>query len=146
MRQAKAMSVRRPAVRTVLLLLSLVAALIIGLLAMHTFTSSMSGHAHSVAVTAPAHAGMAHDAQLAGAGDAGPVITQCFGTCGSDADLAMACVLALLVTTLLLSAARGAHAWHSSRQVWPAAARTIVFAALPMPTPPDLHALSISRT
>ncbi|RNE59336.1 hypothetical protein EEJ31_09835 [Cryobacterium tepidiphilum] len=140
------MSVRRPAVRTVLLLLSLVAALIIGLLAMHTFTSSIGGHGHSVAVSAPAHAGVTHDAKLAGAGDAGPVIAQCFGTCGSDADMAMACVLALLVTTLLLSAATGVRAWLSSRRVWPAAARTIAFAAQPMPTPPDLHALSISRT
>lgn len=142
-------AVLRPdAIRATLLLLLLVGAVVAGLLAMHTISSSgMSGH------DAPAASGMVmadpghHASETMGHEQAAPAVLDASGA--GDPGHAMstiACVLALLFSALLLVAR---HARTTSKMLpRPGAApgRIVAFAAVKVNPPPNLDALSISRT
>ena len=132
----------RSMARTLLLLIVITGAIIVGLLAMH----SLSGHtatdsSHQTAVTASA---------TTGTGDhhAGTTATdEPCADCGSGHStmLAMACVLALLATVLLLMRPGTVMRWLS---ILPRP-RPSVAAALftgPALRPPSLTVLCISRT
>ncbi|MCU1584568.1 MAG: hypothetical protein JWM49_1124 [Microbacteriaceae bacterium] len=131
---------RRPAVQTSVLMLSVVAALVVGLLAMHTFTSSMGTHEEPASLTTSATVGMA-------AMGTGFTRTDCSVTCDPGHDMAgMMCVLALLFTALSLMAASAASVTALGPLARQALVRMIAFAAVRANPPPDLNALSISRT
>ncbi|MFS0733875.1 DUF6153 family protein [Microbacterium sp. 1P10UB] len=134
----------RSMARTLLLLIALTGAVIIGLLAMHSFNThatAESGH----------HATMTKDAVgVSVKGDAHAATTvsaeESCADCGTSHSgmLAMACVLALLATVLLVARARGGQQWLAllPRPGSP---------ALPPPGVPGLHppsltVLCISRT
>jgi hypothetical protein len=150
---------RRTAVQTSVLLLSIVAALVVGLLAMHTFTSSMGSHDQPGAMTTPAmaataaigvhasaHTDLATDDPAMGGGT-GLTLTNCFATCGLGHSMAgMMCVLALLFTALSLMAASAANLTAIGPLARKALVRMIAFAAVRANPPPDLNSLSISRT
>lgn len=129
------------------LVLLAVPAILVGLLAMHVLT------------TGPSHAPAAHSAEdhehaplimgelAATSALGGPTFdaTDCGGDCGPEHDmLGMACVLALLLTALLLTVHLTLLRWGTARAI----ASTIMgrIAALAPPRPPSLLVLSISRT
>jgi hypothetical protein len=144
---------RRTAVQTTLLLLSIVAALVVGLLAMHTFTSSMSNQDESASTMSAATMGaatMGADAtphSTLAMGEHAAALTHCSADCGFDPSMSgMMCVLALLFTALCLMAATAAKAITFGQRARQSLSRMIAFAAFPAGPPPDLNALSISRT
>jgi hypothetical protein len=117
-----------------------VVGIVVGLLAMHTIASGMTGHSEpstAAMVMTPTH----HDAA--------PAVEECDAGCAPVHDMtAMVCVLALmlgsflLVVGLLVGALSRAHrAWFRSI---PETIRAVRSA--PFPHPPDLLKLSISRT
>ncbi|KQR26121.1 DUF6153 family protein [Microbacterium sp. Leaf151] len=134
----------RSMARTLLLLIALTGAVIIGLLAMHslnTHATAESGH-HATMATDQAGASVMGDAHAATTVSAEESCADC-GTSHSGM-LAMACVLALLATALLLACARGAQQWLA---LLPRPGPR----ALPAPDsrglhPPSLTVLCISRT
>lgn len=132
--------------RTLVLLIALTGAVIVGLLAMHslnTHTAAEAGHHTSVAVEI--HGASPDDAH-ASTGTASAVMDDTCADCGTGHSnmLAMACVLALLATVLLLARTRGAHQWlallprSGPPTVTPPRATALA--------PPSLTALCISRT
>ena len=133
----------RSMARTLLLLIALTGAVIVGLLAMHslnTHTAAQAGH-HS-AVAADVHGATLEDAH-ASTGPAAAAVDETCGT-GHSTMLAMACVLALLATVLLLARMRGAQRWLALLpRPGPPAAAPPVGTCL---RPPSLTALCISRT
>lgn len=138
--------VRPAAVRSAVLLLAMVGALVAGLLAMHTIESAMGGHngvASSTMTTqhAPHLAGGMVIADLASTG-----ADDCAGSCdpGHTMDT-MVCVLALLLTILAIGASRNSMQRGLLRVAEPLLRRIVAFAAASAP-PPNLDALSISRT
>lgn len=131
----------RSMARTLLLLIALIAAVIVGLLAMHslnTHTATETGH--QTTVTAPA--GAAADDHHADTTATDEPCPDC-GTGHTDM-LAMACVLALLATLLLLIGPGTALRWLSTL----ARPRPLSTALFPRPDlrPPSLTVLCISRT
>jgi hypothetical protein len=138
---------RPAALRKTMLLLVVVGALLAGLLAMHTIASAMGGHNDATASTM-AMQGADHHAdgmvvpggQSSGAGD-------CAGTCDPGHPMAtMVCILALLMTVLALGALRRPALGGLLRVVLPPLRRILASAAVAFPIPPNLDALSISRT
>ena len=130
----------RSMVRTMLLLIALTGAVIVGLLAMHslnTHTAADTGHQTTVA-TASATADDHHSAAT--------TTDEACADCGSDHSsmLAMACVLALLATGLLLARLRPSRVWLSVMPR-PQPARTAPPGRLRL-RPPSLTTLCISRT
>jgi len=127
----------RSMARTLLLLIAVTAAVIVGLLAMHslnTHTAADTGHQTTASATADDHHSGAS------------VTDEGCADCGSGHSdmLAMACVLALLATVLLVALLRPGRVWLS---VLPRPQP--LSAALPgRPSlrPPSLTALCISRT
>ena len=136
----------RSTARTLLLLIALTGAVIVGLLAMHslnTHTAAQAGH-HS-AVAADVHGATLEDAH-ASTGPAAAAVDETCADCGTGHStmLAMACVLALLATVLLLARMRGAQRWLALLpRPGPPAAAPPVGTCL---RPPSLTALCISRT
>lgn len=132
----------RSVARTLLLLIAVIGAVIVGLLAMHSLNThgSAADTNHQTAVTAVS--GPSAEDHHGGATALDEPCTDC-GTNHSDM-LTMACVLALLVTVLFLASTRGAQQWLS---ILPRP-RPPVLASLPGPglRPPSLTALCISRT
>jgi hypothetical protein len=123
--------------RSVLLLIALTAALIIGLLAMHAL-SSPAAHAEPAAAAVSVHesgAAHGHDAPLTDTG--------CPDCGGHDAMLAMACVLALLVVSLLFLLPRAGASWGV---VFGRAGPLLVAGRAALSRPPSLLVLCISRT
>jgi hypothetical protein len=131
----------------------LVAAVIAGLLAMHTLNLHGTPAAHTPAVSVSAadsgaaHQGGTHEGAARTHVTSGSVHDpggSCAG-CGSDGHLntAMACVLALLVALLLLVPPRMLHGWLHvpSRPV-----SVIRLIGGVRPEAPSLHVLCISRT
>ena len=113
----------------------------VGLLAMHSLNLEHTSSESTVAsATASAHhAGMATGDNLVGTAD------DCAGPCAPEHSMtAMVCILALLVSLLLIGAIRVVAGWKPFWR-WVASITERV-AALPLPAPPSLHALSISRT
>ena len=132
-------------VQTTVLLLSVVAALVVGLLAMHTFASPVGHHAHGESAVM-----IGEDAAVPGHLAAGSELlaaaTDCSGTCDPDHTMVgIVCVLALLVTglSIIAAAANTAAVGPRARQ---SLLRMIAFVAAPANRSPDLNALSISRT
>ena len=122
--------------RSVLILIALTAALIGGLLAMHALNDP-AAHADPPAAVAVHEAGAAHGI------DAPPAGEGCPDCAGQETMLAMSCVLALLVVSLLFLVPRptGMRGVVSSRTgPVSAAGRTAP------PRPPSLLVLCISRT
>jgi len=135
--------------RVALVTATLVAALIIGLLAMHS-TSMESSHDNATAVLVETgHAGTMQHAS----GDAGMTAKQtptrsdgCSGSCQPEHPaMAMACILALLTATILLIVRTGLGLGELRLTVlWSRLRRRVVGVA--PERPPSLIALSISRT
>lgn len=126
--------------RRVLIALFGVPALLVGLLAMHFLASDISSpEVHSMG------APVSDSPQLVVAHDEAPALTSCGEMCGPTHDmLGMACVLALLVSAILLTLTILALQFPTLRD----ATRVIVahLSALAPPPSPSLHVLSISRT
>ena len=122
--------------RSVLLLIALTAALIVGLLAMHALNSP-TAHAEPAAAVSVHESGAAHDH------DAPPTETGCPDCGGHDAMLAMACVLALLVVSLLFLLPRTSVSWGG---VFVRAGPLFVAGPAALARPPSLLVLCISRT
>ncbi|MFL2002132.1 DUF6153 family protein [Microbacterium sp. A1-JK] len=131
----------RSMARTLLLLIALTGAVIVGLLAMHslnTHTAVETGH----------HTTLTADTSSAAAGDSHPATAaeEPCADCGTGHSnmLAMACVLALLAIVLLLARPRDAQRWLA---LFPRPGPLV--AAPPGGAgshPPSLTALCISRT
>ncbi|MBX3309374.1 MAG: hypothetical protein KF739_02940 [Cryobacterium sp.] len=129
-----------------------VPAILIGLLAMHVLTNdgmSESGapHAISTLMTDAAPAAHGHDAGMAPmtSPDTPAPTGDCEGPCGPSHDiLGMICILALLVTIVLLTLHLILIRWEQLRRV--VAALAAKAATLAPAAPPSLHVLSISRT
>ena len=124
------------------LLVSLVVAVVIGLLAMHTVQSTMGMHgagASDAAVMMPAAA----DTSIVA--EATHITSTCNVSCAPGATMAaMACILALLTAVLLLAGARAANSTIPPLRV-------ALLGIAPRPVDagraqPDLLVLSISRT
>ncbi|MFS0731907.1 DUF6153 family protein [Microbacterium sp. 1P10UB] len=136
----------RSMARTLLLLIALTGAVIIGLLAMHslnTHTAAETGHHATMATMATTDpSGMSTDSH---AGATAAVDDGC-PDCGSDHSsmFAMACVLALLATVLLLARPTAVRQWLARfpRPGPPA----ISPPGIPGLRPPSLTVLCISRT
>lgn len=125
-----------------------VPAILVGLLAMHVLATGgmgssgaahpAGGHGSAVALVHEAHDASANPSMPAPAED-------CGGLCGPSHDmLGMICVLALLVTMVLLTFQLILIRWEQLRSV--GAAILAMAASLASPAPPSLHVLSISRT
>ncbi|WP_431797299.1 DUF6153 family protein [Microbacterium kunmingense] len=133
----------RSVARTMLLLIALTGAVIVGLLAMHslnTHTAAETGH-HATMTTDQTVAG------TAGMGDAhAPIAEEPCADCGTgDAGmLAMACLLAVLATLLLIIRPSDAQQWLARLPRPGPLLRGLVEAA-PL-RPPSLTSLCISRT
>jgi hypothetical protein len=140
----------RTLTHTVLAVLAVAVGIIAGLLAMHSFNShtTSAGHHDTVAVSTQAVvSGHRHEASAAAVGSSAPTQDVGCATCGGGDPMTwMACVLALLVATLLLG--RIGLGWRHSALIvvladattfWPARAHAL-------PPPPSLTVLCISRT
>ncbi|WP_438354463.1 DUF6153 family protein [Microbacterium sp. CJ88] len=134
----------RTLTRTLLLLIAVTVALIVGLLAMHSLNThaTATGHGDTVTTTSDTSAAMHHDRTATTPEAAGAC-----ADCGSDGHAMawMACVLALLATALLLFRPTGGWRIISPATVrtgptatWPALAHT--------QPPPSLTVLCTSRT
>lgn len=148
---AVAQQVRGPRTltRTLLLLVTVTAAIIVGLLAMHSLNThaTTTGHAGTApALTVAADTGSHHDAPAAAAAAQAPADHTGCADCGDDHAMAwMACVLALLVSVIVLARLRAGwrtpvreSVMRAVRARWPAFAH--------LAPPPSLTALCISRT
>jgi len=138
----RAAALRRGGIGRTVLLVALVGGVLVGLLAMHTISSSPGGHSESIP---------AMSADMTSHGDvvapAATMPADCSGMCDPGHIMAsMVCVLALLfsVVALTISASRRWSMFLAALQArWLAIAAAAVAV---MPLPPDLNALSISRT
>lgn len=127
----------------------LVAAVIVGLLGMHTLNLHGTAAADAPAAVSIAAAGPESGHHVGapshGSGDtSGALDTSCAG-CGSDdhAGMAMMCVLALLLVLLILLPPRALRGWTANLLPRPVAEGGT---ALLLPRAPSLHVLCISRT
>ena len=126
---------------SLLALIAVTAAIIVGLLAMH----SLNSHTETAA---PATASAMHEHGTAGPGvtDHGTTQPATDGDCadcgGHASMLAMACVLALLIVSLLLFLPRVGITWGAALRAGP----TLIARATHLPRPPSLLVLCISRT
>jgi len=126
--------------RRVVIALLAVPAILIGLLAMHFLASeALAPEAHSMSASA------AESPMLAVAHNEAPAPEGCDEMCAPTHDmLGMACVLALLVSAVLIVF----HVFLLRFRASGAVLRVMVarLSALAPPAPPSLHILSISRT
>lgn len=115
--------------------------ILVGLLAMHTLTVSHVTRASDIHVAAMVD-GESHNESVS-APTKQPI--GCGGLCAGDHDmLSTACILALLVSVLIVTIQLLFVRWRMLRVV---ALRFLEsLATLAPPVPPSLHALSISRT
>ncbi|WP_299090506.1 DUF6153 family protein [uncultured Microbacterium sp.] len=140
----------RTLTHTVLAVLAVAVGVIAGLLAMHSFNShaTTAGHHDTVAVSTQADVSAHHhDTSEAAAVPDSPTADAGCATCGGGDPMTwMACVLALLVATILLG--RIGLGWRHATLIavltaatmrWPARAHAL-------PPPPSLTVLCISRT
>jgi Family of unknown function (DUF6153) len=131
---------RRGLWRNILITLAVVASIVVGLLAMHSLNLDY-GHSDSTVASASHHgtAMTAGDARVSAADDCG--YTPCTP---EHSMMAMACILALLISVLLIGTIRMVTVWRPLRDG--VVSLHEPWASLPMPIPPSLHALCISRT
>lgn len=129
--------------RRLLIAVFAVPAILIGLLAMHVLTTAGTGDSSASAAMATHH--MSDTTLMSEAPGAPSPAGDCGGFCGPSHDmLGMICVLALLVTVVLLSLHLILIRWEELRRVVTDLAAKA--AALAPPAPPSLHVLSVSRT
>ncbi|MBG6106648.1 DUF6153 family protein [Frigoribacterium sp. CG_9.8] len=141
-------TIMRPAaLRRAIFLLTMVGALVAGLLGMHTIASAMGGHneVSSSAMT------MQHAPHPAGGMPIGDLIStgadDCAGSCDPGHAMAtVVCVLALLITILAIGALRNSTQRGLLRVAMPLLRSAVAFAAAAWAPPPNLDALSICRT
>ena len=134
-----------PGWKRLAIMLLAVPAILVGLIAMHVLTTGTSHTPDSHGSTVQVSMGVAELAPTSDLTDHAHPPADCGGTCGSEHDmLGMACILALLMTALLLIVHLTLVKCGSLRS----AASTIkaCVAALAPPRPPSLFVLSISRT
>ena len=133
---------RNAAVRTVLLSLLGVASVVIGLLAMHTFSLDESTHTPAAAISP-----MEHQAGETARSPEPPAISGGCDTSACEPTHTMAlmtCLLALLFVSLVFGAAPSISRWLANFRT---EGRTLLSALrAAVPTPPSLISLSISRT
>ena len=134
--------------RCVLLAGLLVAAVIVGLLAMHTLNlhGTPAAHAPAITVSATGTEGAHHSAggvheSGGSAGDLGSACTDCGS--GDHLGMAMACVLALLLILLILVPPRLLRGWT---RTLPRSSLVARFTDRMLSRAPSLHVLCISRT
>lgn len=129
-----------PVRRSLLVSLAVVAAIITGLLALHSL--NLQTHASTEIAAAAAH----HGAPQPGIGGGTAPSTACEDACGAQHSFTTmtACILALLVMGSVLLWVRPSFGWRP-RIVWKVWQLENA-AGLPPRTTPSLHALSISRT
>lgn len=136
---------RRTLWRTLIFSLAAIGAILVGLIAMHSFTfeGGHSGHAAASAVTESLdHHVTASAAETTMADQtAGPA--GCDGECEHSMTV-MACILALMVTLIVLGASRATLISAGIRRVLSPVLE--LKATLAPAVPPSLHVLSISRT
>ncbi|MFB7891758.1 DUF6153 family protein [Microbacterium sp. NPDC056044] len=132
----------RTVARRLLLLIAVTGAIIVGLLAMHSLnahTATDTGHQATVTASAAAGAGDHHSGTTA--------TDEPCAECGSGHSdmLAMACVLALLATVLLLMRPGAVVRWLS---ILPRPKPSVLTALLTRPAlrPPSLTVLCLSLT
>jgi hypothetical protein len=123
--------------RSVLLLIGVIAAILVGLLAMHSLNTP-AAHAE------PAAAASIHEMAITSHGDAQPSTHDHCGDCGGHHNmLAMVCVLALLVITLLLLLPGPGITWMAAlRRAGPFPLTGVMTPS----KPPSLLVFCISRT
>jgi hypothetical protein len=135
-------------VRRLLIALVAVPAILIGLLAMHVLMTTDGGHFDTLPAASMHHEtgpvstlGMTEAVGVATT----PPSQECGGMCGPDHDmLGMICLLALLVTSVLLTLRLVYVRWADLRRA--IIAFSVPGPALAPPRAPSLHVLSISRT
>ncbi len=134
----------RSMARTLLLSLALIGAVIFGLLAMHSMnTHALSAHAaDSTAVLAVADPSVHTGGHQALVEAAEPDCAECGA--GDASMMAIGCILALLVTVLLL--ARPMRPMSGRAWVLSVSARAVSRVVRIEPRPPSLEVLCISRT
>lgn len=142
--------------RRVIVLLLAVTGILIGLLAMHTFTAGPSGPSlHQAAEISQElsgtgiveHAALPTEASMAPVGAHGMVPPDCNGMCDSEHNMAgMVCLLALLITTLILIVRVVIARWAITLRRLVGDLAEDLFATRAPPSPPSLLTLSISRT
>jgi hypothetical protein len=140
----RAAILRPAATQRTVVLLSVVLAIVLGLLAMHTIASGMGGHSEPAATVMT----VAADHQMPGTHpDSGP----CSGACAPEPShniTAMVCVLALMVGAVLLPVGlfRSAQQRDPRPQIRLLVSAFRFVRSAPFRDPPDLITLSISRT
>ncbi len=134
--------------RRLVIALFAVPAILLGLLAMHVLANGGMTEASSPHASSPAHSPEQSMAMAVSSDSQSPAY--CGGECGPNHNmpnhdmLSMICVLALLISVLLLVPPLILTRWQELRRdILALIAKT---AALAPPDPPSLHALSISRT
>ncbi|MCW4386543.1 DUF6153 family protein [Salinibacterium sp. SYSU T00001] len=138
---------RRSLWRTLIFSLAAIGAIVVGLVAMHSLNieGGHSGHAASSPVAASADHHADADAGAADAAAVDPLASP--AVCDSDCEHAMtvmACILALMVTLIILGASR---ATSISAGILRLLSPVLELKATLAPAaPPSLHVLSISRT
>lgn len=131
--------------RRVLLAVFAVPAIVFGLLAMHVLTTLGAAPSPDGSVMTSHHMSETSGTQVTTAPMMSEAPDGCGGNCGPEHDMiSMICVLALLVTLLLLTVQLLRIRWDELR-LW-ARAYSPRLNSLPTPRPPSLHVLSISRT
>ncbi|WP_243073719.1 DUF6153 family protein [Microbacterium sp. SS28] len=146
MRTIRAILQSRSSLTRVLIGVALTLGVIVGLLAMHTLSGGDASHGHSpagVAAVADSHAPSMHDPS----GVADPELCDC-GTSGpvdGHSMLAMACVLGLLITVLILAIPKDLGR-VDLRAPLLGLTTEVARRALARARPPSLYVLSISRT
>lgn len=141
---ALAQQLRRPRTltRSLLILVAVTGGIIVGLLAMHSLNTHTAAPTPTSATNVIGHADGAahtHPGDTAAVGDTGCV------DCGEHHEmLVMGCVLALLVTVLLLT--RPARWWLVATLPARAGPAVLLVSPHPIARPPSLNVLCISRT
>lgn len=138
-------------IRRMLILSLAVIGVVVGILGMHTLMVGAGSTANAHAMQDQAAEHRSHDSEVTASATAsapgGAAYADCAGgSCGSGHDMStMLCLLALIVTSLLLLAPALVRSGTAFFQA--IASRGREFARVLAPErPPSLHALSISRT
>jgi hypothetical protein len=127
-------------VRRMLLTVVAIAAIIIGILAMHAFST---GSHHAASADASSASGSHHDAAIA-MSESPPALDTCGAGCEpADAMVAAACILALLIVVIVLIPPASRQALL---QMLLGTIRIVPSGSLVRRRPPSLLVLSISRT
>jgi hypothetical protein len=128
-------------VRRTLLSVVAIAAIIVGVLAMHALST---GSHHTASADAGSASGSHHDAGIAMSESAAPALDACGAGCEpADAMVVAACILALLIVVIVLIPAASRQALL---QMSPGTMRIVPNGSPARRRPPSLLVLSISRT